>query len=199
MSDKPTSSFIKSFFAAVFIGFFTYLVFPVISSIVSAYINQDARFDPQRGQSPVSSPSSSAEIGLPTPKETVQTPSSTSIQTPKPEPTISGEWEGKYTCSKQVTGVTIAIVQTGNKVIAEFSLGPVPESPNIPRGIAKYEGDFNPISRRMSFPRGTWIEQPAPFWTAFGFQGQFNENLETFSGKMDHHSCTTINLRRKSG
>jgi hypothetical protein len=100
---------------------------------------------------------------------------------------------------RALTGVTIAIAQTGNKVIAEFSLGPVPESPNIPRGIAKYEGDFNSISRRMSFPRGTWIQQPAPFWTAFGFQGQFDENLETFSGNMDHHSCTTINLRRKNG
>jgi hypothetical protein len=78
MSDKPNSSFMR-FFAAVFIGFFTYLVFPVISSVVSAYFNQDARFDPQRSQSPLASPSSPDKTRLPTPEETVQTPSSTPI------------------------------------------------------------------------------------------------------------------------
>ncbi|MGF1977117.1 MAG: hypothetical protein RMY30_016280 [Nostoc sp. CmiSLP01] len=115
----------------------------------------------------------------------------------KPEPTISGVWEGRYTCSLGITGVTVAIAQTGNKVIADFSPYPVPENPNIPRGVAKYEGDFNSTSRSIYFPRGTWIHQPAPFWTAFGFQGQFDENLEKFSGNMDHHSCKTINLSRK--
>lgn len=122
--------------------------------------------------------------------------SSISIQS-VPEPTVSGEWKGTYTCSKGITGVTVAIAQTGNKAIADFSLYPVPENPNIPRGLAKYEGDFNSTSRSMRFSRGTWIDQPAPFWTAFGFQGQFDENLEMFSGKMDHYSCTNINLKRK--
>ncbi len=115
----------------------------------------------------------------------------------KPEPMISGVWKGKYTCSQGITGVTVAIAQTENKLIADFSLYPVPENMNVPNGLAKYEGDFNPTSRRMRFLRGTWINQPAPFWTAFGFQGQFDENLETFSGKVDHYSCGTINLKRK--
>jgi hypothetical protein len=124
--------------------------------------------------------------------------SSSSISIPSvPEPTISGEWKGKYACLQGITGVTVAIAQTGNKVIADFSLYLASNKLNIPSGVAKYEGDFNPISRRIRFPQGIWIEQPAPFWTAFGFHGQFDENLETFSGKMDHHSCTTINLRRK--
>lgn len=189
----------KNILAKIAIGIFSFIG-TILSGIVLAAIIQDARFDPQRSQNPATPANSSTEAAKsPTPQNSVQPPSSTPTQTPKPEPTISGEWEGRYTCSKGITGVTIAIAQTGNKVIAEFSLYPVPENPNIPRGVAKYEGDFNSTSRRMSFPRGTWIDEPAPFWTAFGFQGQFDESLETFSGKMEHHSCTTINLRRKNG
>lgn len=142
-----------------------------------------------------------------TSKEAIQTPSSTPTQTPKPEPTISGEWEGQYTCSKKLTGVTIAMDQTGNKVIADFVLYSLPENSDIPPGVtryegphgsAKYEGDFNSIARTISFSRGTWIQQPAPFWTAFGFYGEFNENLERFDGKMNYHRCKTIHLRRKN-
>ncbi|WAL59105.1 hypothetical protein [Thermocoleostomius sinensis] len=207
MSDKPDRSSFKKILAAICMGFLTYLFFPVASSVISAYFNQDARFDPQRSQNPTTLPSSPTETArLPTPQETIQTPPPTPIQTPKPEPTISGEWEGKYICSKRITGVTVAMAQTGNKVIADFVLYPPRENSDIPRGVerydgrsgsARYQGDFNPTSRLINFPRGTWREQPAPFWTAFGFHGEFDENLETFSGRMDHHSCTTINLTKK--
>lgn len=123
----------------------------------------------------------------------VPSPSMSSL----PDVMISGEWKGKYTCALGVTGVTVAIVQTGNKVIADFLLYPVPENPTIPSGQAKYEGDFNPVSRSISFPMGKWINQPGPLWKAFGFYGKFDENLETFSGKVDYYSCKEINLIRK--
>ena len=203
MSDKHKSSSFKSIFATSFryVGNFSITLF---SGVVLAIIIQDARFDPQRSQNPSAQQNSSTEAAkLSTSakesifQENIQNPSSISVQIPKPDLTISGQWEGRYTCSKQVIGVTLAIAQSGNKVIAEFTLGPVPENPIIPRGLAKYEGDFHPISRRMSFPRGAWINQPTLFWTAFGFQGQFDEKLETFSGKMEHHSCTAIDLKRK--
>jgi hypothetical protein len=35
-----------------------------------------------------------------------------------------------------------------------------------------------------------------PFWIAFGFHGKFDENLKMFFGEMDHHKCTTINLKK---
>jgi hypothetical protein len=115
-----------------------------------------------------------------------------------PEPTITGKWEGTYTCSLGITGVLVDIDQTGNSVSADFSLYPVPTNPKIlKKGVARYEGDFNSTSRRVRFSRGTWIDQPYPSWVAFGFQGQFDENLEEFSGTMDHRSCKTINLKRK--
>ena len=158
---------------------------------MSSIISQS--YTPQLSQSPVPSDSSIQSTN----REPTQTPLLAPTQVPRSEPKISGEWEGKYTCSQGVTGVTIAIDQTGNKVIAELSLYPVAENPNIPRGLAKYEGNFNSISRRMIFPEGTWLNNPGLFWTAFGFQGQFDENLEIFSGKMDHRSCTIFNLRRK--
>lgn len=95
MSDKHNPSFFKNFFAAVFTGFFIYLVFPVISNIVSAYVNQDARYDPQRSQSPATPTNSSTKAArLPTPNEAIQTPSPTPTQTLKPEPKIAGEWKG---------------------------------------------------------------------------------------------------------
>jgi hypothetical protein len=121
----------------------------------------------------------------------------TSTFTPKESSVVSGQWVGTYTCSQGITGVTVDIDQIGNKVIADFSLYPVPENPNVPRGMARYEGDFNSISRRMRFSRGTWINEPASSWTAFPFQGQFDETLEDFSGEMDGYRCTTINLKRK--
>jgi hypothetical protein len=208
MSDKHDPSSFQKVFIAVFIGFFTYLFFPVLSSVVSAYFNQDARFDPQRNQgltTPSNSPTKAP--GLPIPEINIPTPSPVPEQTPKPEPTISGEWVGTYTCSQRITGVTVVIDQTRNTVIADFHLYPPSENSDIPReykryegsgGRATYKGDFNSISRYVRFPEGEWSgESPGFLWRAFGFQGQFDEKLETFSGKMDHHSCTTINLKKK--
>jgi hypothetical protein len=78
------------------------------------------------------------------------------------------------------------------------------DNSDIPRGVARYEGPlrvaryegtFNSTSRYMRLPEGTW-DKPDLFWTAFGFHGTFDENLETFSGEMDHHKCKTINLKK---
>lgn len=173
---------------------------------MSAYFIQEGVFDPQRNQNSNTSSNSSAESSnSPTTGESLQTPPSiqpylsTPTQTPEPESTVSGIWEGTYTCSRGITGVTIDIDQTENAVIADFSLHPVPENPNVPRGLARYEGNFNSTSRRMSFPRGIWINKPASSWTAFPFHGQFDENLKTFSGEMDGYRCTTINLKNRDG
>ena len=113
--------------------------------------------------------------------------------------TISGQWIGTYTCSQGVTGVTVALDQTGNKVVADFFLYPIPENPNVPRGMSRYVGDFNSTSRRTNFPEGTWINKPGSCWRAFGFHGEFDENLEAFFGTMEHYSCKVINLTRKKG
>jgi len=188
MSDNPLT--FKNILAGV--------VTTILGGVLLAIIIQDARFDPQRNPNSDASSRSSTEIpSLPTPVETIPFPSPTPTQPSEPEPMISGVWVGTYTCSKGMTGVTVDIAQTGNVVIADFSLYPVSANPNVPSGMARYEGDFNSTSRRMSFPRGTWINKPASFWTAFGFHGQFDQKLETFDGRMDHHSCTTINLTRK--
>lgn len=165
------------------------IVFP----IVVAFLILDARFDPQRNQNPTTSATSSTQASKsPTTGEAIQTPSAT--PTSKPELTIIGIWEGTYTCSLGITGVTIDIDQTGNTVIADFY--PVPDNPNILRGRARYKGDFNSPSRWMSFSEGKWINRPAD-WTAYPFDGQFDKNLKTFSGKMDGYRCTTINLKKR--
>jgi hypothetical protein len=203
MSDNPLS--LKNILAGV--------VVTILGGIPLAVIIQDARFDPQRSQNPTTPTSIPTEAArLSTPQEALQTPSQTLIQTPKPEPTISGEWIGTYTCSQYITGVTVKIDQTGNTVIADFYLYPPPEDSDISpgskrydgaNGRSEYKGNFNATSRSISFPEGVWRKNPAPFWwtpwRAFGFYGEFDENLETFSGRMDHHSCTTINLTRKTG
>ena len=167
----------------------------IIATLISAFILKDARFDPGRNQNPTTTLPSSPDI---TPKPSIpigstQPPSST----PTPIPTISGIWEGTYVCSLGVTGVTIDVSQSENTVIADFSLYPVPENPNIPRGLARYQGDFNSTSRRISFPKGTWINKPDSFWTAYPFHGQFDENFKNFSGEIDGYRCTTINLSKK--
>jgi hypothetical protein len=190
-------------------GFLTYLVFPIVASVISAVLNQDARFDPQRNQSPTVTPSNSIQAtNSPTPGSSTQTPLPISTQTPKPEPTISGEWVGTYTCSQHITGVTVKIDQTRNTVIADFYLYPPPENLDIPlgskryqgaNGHSEYKGNFNATSRNMSFSEGIWRKKPAPFWTAFGFYGEFDDSLEQFNGRMDNHSCTDIKLRRKKG
>ncbi|WP_414517729.1 hypothetical protein [Nostoc sp. PCC 9305] len=134
------------------------------------------------------------------PKQPIETEKPlTSTPTPKLKESsmISGQWVGTYTCSLGITGVTVAIDQTGDQVIADFSLYPIPENPNVPRGMSRYVGGFNSTSRVMIFPEGTWINRPGSSWKAFGFHGEFNENLEKFSGTMDHYSCKTINLSRK--
>ena len=136
--------------------------------------------------------SSIPERPIETPKPVTPTPTPTSK-----ESIVSGQWVGTYTCSQGITGVTVAIDQIGNKVIADFSLYPVPENPTVPRGMARYEGDFNAISQHMRFPRGTWMNEPAPSWTAFPFQGRFDESLKNFSGRIDGYRCTTINLKRR--
>jgi hypothetical protein len=160
---------------AGFAGFLTYLFFPIASSVISAWLNQDARFDPQRNQSPAVTPSASIQpTKSPTPGSSIQTPLPILTQTPKLEPTISGEWVGTYTCSQYVTGATVKIDQTGNTVIADFYLYPPSENSGIPleskkyqgaNGHSEYKGSFNATSRNMSFPEGIWRKKPAPFWT----------------------------------
>jgi hypothetical protein len=128
-------------------------------------------------------------------------------QFPKLKPPISGEWAGTYVCSQGVIGVTVYIEQTGSTVVADLRLYPPSENSDIPSeekryegsdGRAIYKGDFNSISRYMRFPQGEWSKSPGFLWKAFGFQGQFDENLETFSGNMDHSGCKTFNLKRKN-
>jgi hypothetical protein len=123
-------------------------------------------------------------------------PTPTAMPSPKASNMIFGQWVGTYTCAKGITGVSIDIDQSNNKIIADFSLYPVPENPNIPRGLARYEGDFNSTSRRISFSQGTWINRPEN-WEAYPFHGQFDENLKTFSGEMNGYRCTTVKLKKK--
>lgn len=122
-----------------------------------------------------------------------------SVLTSEPKPTISGVWEGTYKCYQGITGATVTIDQTGNdEVHAIFDFYPVSNNQNILSGKIEYKAEkFYSTSRFIRFPPGTWMDRPAITWTAFGFHGQFDENLEKFSGKMDHYSCGTINLTRK--
>jgi len=193
MSNDPNPLSCKNLFIGFLIAFVG-IPAAIIGTLISAFILQDARFDPQTSQNPTTLPDSSNTTSRsPISGEATQPPAST----PTPIPTISGIWEGTYICSLGITGVTIDMSQAGNTVIADFSLHPVPENPNIPRGLARYQGDLNSTSRRISFPQGTWINKPDSFWTAYPFHGQFDENLKKFSGEIDGYRCTTIDLNKR--
>jgi hypothetical protein len=129
------------------------------------------------------------------------TPSPTPTPTPKESSLISGKWVGTYDCSQGITGVTVTISPTESKVKAIFSFYPLSENPYVPSGVFKSEGVFDPNTRWIDFPEGEWELGKRPYtfwkgWKALGFQGQFDEKLETFFGKMKSKTCKPFNLAR---
>jgi len=126
----------------------------------------------------------------------------TPIESPKPQPSasnngsINGKWIGKYTCAQGITGVTLTINQKGTEIIAEFELYPVPENPNLPRGIALFRGTFNLNTLEMSLKGVKWIQSPGAGWGIVDFSGKFDSSLNRFTGRKQHPGCGSIELVR---
>jgi hypothetical protein len=126
----------------------------------------------------------------------------TPTESPKPQPSasnngsINGKWIGKYTCAQGITGVTLTINQKGTEIAAEFELYPLPENPNLPRGAYSLNGTFNPNTLEMNLKAAKWLKRPGATWVVVDFSGQFDSNLNRFTGRMKHPSCGSIELVR---
>lgn len=109
---------------------------------------------------------------------------------------INGKWRGRYLCGQGFTGVTLTIKQIKTDVIAEFELYPLPENPNVPKGVALFQGSFDQTSRQMVLKGVKWLKQSAPGWTIVDFSGEFDFQLRSFSGRKLNPRCGNIDLVR---
>lgn len=91
----------------------------------------------------------------------------------------------------------MTITQNETNIInAEFSLYPLPENPNVPRGVVLFEGNFNPDTLEMTLEGVRWLSQPDSGWTIIDFSGRFDPNLRTFTGQKHSSRCGSILLSR---
>ncbi|MDO8351008.1 MAG: hypothetical protein Q7S94_07635 [Gallionella sp.] len=111
------------------------------------------------------------------------------------EGTISGAWEGRYTCQQGNSGLTLHTEQTDRKhVRALFHFYPLIENPNVPEGCFEMDGIYNKKSQRVEFIGRSWIVQPSGYGTV-NLSGQIDEENE-MSGRVKTGGCSEFELKK---
>jgi hypothetical protein len=108
---------------------------------------------------------------------------------------VSGDWEGRYTCSQGLTGLDLKVSRAGHSLRATFSFYPLPGNPSVPVGIYTMRGTYHSAARIVL--RGhSWLTHPAGY-ALVGLSGRISGGR--FHGTVQGPSCTTFSLRKPAG
>lgn len=77
---------------------------------------------------------------------------------------LSGVWQGSYTCSQGLTGLTVTL--KGNhsgEVTGLFEFYPLPQNPNVPVGTYTVSGKYFSNNKIILSPL-KWVNKPRNFY-----------------------------------
>lgn len=111
------------------------------------------------------------------------------------EETISGAWEGIYTCMQGNSGLTLHTEQLdGKHVRALFHFYPLIENPNVPEGCFEMVGLYDKKTHRVEFRGKRWIVQPSGYGTV-DLSGTIDDENE-MSGHVQTGGCSEFELKK---
>jgi hypothetical protein len=110
----------------------------------------------------------------------------------------AGRWRGTYVCPQGLTGVLLNIERSeAGDVSAVFSFFAVPQNARVPSGEWDMAGRAGPQTNHLRLSPTMWIRRP-PGWVMVGFDGDYDENSDTYSGSVfGLRGCTRFVLRRE--
>jgi hypothetical protein len=108
---------------------------------------------------------------------------------------ISGDWEGRYTCSQGLTGLDLKISRKGTSLRATFNFYPLTSNPAVPVGSYTMTGTYHSASKIVLHGH-KWILQP-PGYVLVGLTGEITG--KKFHGTAQGPDCTTFSLAKPAG
>ena len=119
-----------------------------------------------------------------------------SAKSPPPKPVVVGDWHGKYICGQGVTALKLSVAEgSRGKITATFRFGPLPENPEVPRGVYAMEGSYEGKTRRLSLKGVQWIDASSGY-TMVDLEGFMDAAGLRLSGKVPFPGCTRFELKR---
>jgi hypothetical protein len=108
---------------------------------------------------------------------------------------ISGDWEGRYTCSQGLTGLDLKISRKGAAPSATFNFYPLTSNPNVPVGSYTMTGTYHSAAKIVLHGH-KWILHP-PGFDLVGLTGKITG--KRFHGTVQGTDCTTFSLTKPAG
>lgn len=111
------------------------------------------------------------------------------------EDTISGAWEGSYTCLQGNAGLTLHTEQLDKKhVRALFHFYPLIDNANVPEGCFEMDGLYDKKTQRVELRGKRWIVQPSGYMTV-DISGTI-DNENEMSGRIETGGCSSFELKK---
>lgn len=119
---------------------------------------------------------------------------------------LVGEWSGTYSCLGQgPTGGTLTISRVtrdrdGFAVSGTFGFYPLKDkNPEVPRGLYRVRGRYDPVHQRAILEPGAWLQHPADYYNAV-MVTEFNLDQKRTSGVFQGTTgCTSFEAAYKDG
>jgi hypothetical protein len=115
---------------------------------------------------------------------------------------MTGTWEGTYTCGQGLTGLDLKISRSGHGtgLAATFSFYPVPSNASVPTGVFTMSGSIRPGSRVVLRYRH-WVIQP-PGWIMVSLSGSVSGDRfhgRVIGGPGSAPGCTRFSVTKLKG
>ena len=109
---------------------------------------------------------------------------------------IGGTWQGNYTCSQGLTGLTLTMApSTGGSARGVFRFYQVEGNPGVPDGCFEMSGTVS--GNQVRLQAGNWLYRPAGYVTV-DLAGALDADGTAFMGSIFGPDCTTFTLHRIS-
>lgn len=108
---------------------------------------------------------------------------------------LSGVWQGSYTCGQGLTGLTVKLQGNHNgEVTGLFEFYPLPQNPNIPVGAFTVSGKYFTNNQIILSPLN-WVKKPQSY-TLVSLNGKATSTH--FNGVIPECGNNSFNLIHKS-
>ena len=107
--------------------------------------------------------------------------------------TLSGEWEGAYSCYQGLTALSLSIQPDGEHWAGTFTFGPVKGNKAVPHGA--YALAITQDGGNYHMEPGAWIEQPNGYVTV-ALDGTMSPDLKTLAGTVLFEGCQSFQVSR---
>jgi len=120
----------------------------------------------------------------------------------KPTPTtvpssLTGNWEGTYSCAQGLTNLNLSISQTNSSEIsAVFKFSANRSNPSVPSGSYRMIGTYDNKTNKITLRATDWINQPSGYVTV-DLVGKVSQGNTKMSGDVLDSRCTTFTLEKK--